>query len=342
MVSSFVLKQLSVILGAQIRFEPMRDHGLSRARVYRLDTSQGIYALKQWPISSALERIDQIHRFQRYLADAGISLVPTLLPWPGGQFILEEDHVHWEISQWKKGRPVDGLGVISDEQLIECAEAIAALHTRSLAYGVRRQVPPGVQDRCKKLSDFRDSSQEDILQAVAEWEDNSSGSEYQSLLRDIYNSAARLAPAILPAVQRLAEEPQTCFWIIRDLWREHFLFMGNRLSGIIDFGAARIDWPIFDLVRALGTMMIDLDPRWKMAIDCYNMSTLAPRADLENVRLLHRASNIVAAIHWLQWLASGEVSLMDRAGRPMERLREIRLQLKDIELAIEQRPIGGS
>ena len=68
-----------------------------------------------------------------------------------------------------------------------------------------------------------------------------------------------LLPKVIPrAIAQLAplagaQLPlQPC---IRDIWHDHILFTGNRVTGIVDFGALDIDTPATDIARLLGSLV---------------------------------------------------------------------------------------
>ncbi len=62
----------------------------------------------------------------------------------------------------------------------------------------------------------------------------------------------------------------------RDLWSDHLLFSGTEVSGIIDYGALRVDEPAADLARLLGSLHpFDVEVRSK-AVQSYNVTAMSP------------------------------------------------------------------
>jgi Ser/Thr protein kinase RdoA (MazF antagonist) len=87
---------------------------------------------------------------------------------------------------------------------------------------------------------------------------------------------------------------------IRDLWHDHVLFSGDRVTGLIDLSAARRDTAAADLSRLLGSMLGDRRREWQDAIALYE----AHRALTDNERvlipILDRSGVLLSAMNWLK------------------------------------------
>ncbi len=67
--------------------------------------------------------------------------------------------------------------------------------------------------------------------------------------------------AILHRSSGWLQTKRACHWIVGDLWRENILVMDDRITGIVDFGAARVDWPVLEVVRWLSSWLGPDDER---------------------------------------------------------------------------------
>jgi Ser/Thr protein kinase RdoA (MazF antagonist) len=325
-----VAKEISILFGTNASPSLIQDRGLSKAMVYRIDTPALRCAMKRWPVSMEQEWLLRIHRFQDFLSEDPQVITPGLLKWSNGKTLLEADGVFWSIEDWKSGLPIDRLGQASDEQILRCAESLANMHLRSESYGVEVRIAPGLKQR-----------HENLLHAVRPPNDQRrrfldsitthSESLAASILNDIYLRAMCCIPSVIDTIQRLSETPVTCFWILRDIWRQHILYREQRISGFIDFGAARIDWPGLDLVRALGTLMLASDPRWPKALARY----LEKRPDgslvIESLKSVHQASVALSALQWLDWFAVGQFDWTNRSSQVWNRVLELQQLLMDFE-----------
>jgi hypothetical protein len=121
-----------------------------------------------------------------------------------------------------------------------------------------------------------------------------------ALARGTLEQLSRLGPALLNQLQRLVAEPVTLHFVMRDIWSEHLLFVGQSVGGIIDFAAGRRDEPAADVARLVGSLEpLDASQR-QIAIDYYLQlnGAVCP----ERVQLLDRTGALLSALQWLQWL----------------------------------------
>lgn len=331
MIPPRVAKEISILFGATANLSIINDRGLSKAIVYRIETLAGRYAMKRWPVTMQRDRVQEIHRFQDHLAQAEKSVTPSLVKWSNGDTLLEADGVCWEIADWKLGSPIRNLGEANDEQIRQCADALASLHLQSERYATQEaMISPGIKQRCDgMLSAIQPPTDKrrKFLDSI------SAHNKYlaASVLHDIYLRAMCIIPSVLEPVQRLSATPVKCFWIMRDVWRQNILYRENRLSGILDFGASRIDWPGLDLVRAFGTLMFESDPRWSIAISHYLDRRSDDSLAFVDIRAIHRASVALSALQWLDWFAEGQFDWTNRSSQVWNRVVELQQQLEDFE-----------
>jgi Ser/Thr protein kinase RdoA (MazF antagonist) len=286
--------------------------------------------MKQWPVTMGVDRLRQIHRFQTHLAQTPRALTPALVAWSHRETVLEIDGAAWEIAEWKPGFPLEQVGEASDEQIVQCAEALARMHHRSESFESRTCVPDGLKQRLDAMIDAvrpGNDSRRRFLDTISTRDSYSAS----GILQDLFLRAICVIPDVFAPMRTLTEIPTACFWVLRDVWREHILFRDQRVSGIFDFGAARLDWPGLDLVRALGTMMFESDPRWQSALDRYLEVRPDPSMTLANLRAVHRASVALSGLQWLDWFAAGQFDWTNRSSQVWHRVKEIQRQLEDFE-----------
>ena len=82
-------------------------------------------------------------------------------------------------------------------------------------------------------------------------------------------------PQLLSELKSAAEKPVATHPVLRDVWSDHVLFEGARVTGIIDYGALRMDEPAADLARLLGSLHpFELDARIH-GVEEYNSRALS-------------------------------------------------------------------
>jgi homoserine kinase type II len=123
---------------------------------------------------------------------------------------------------------------------------------------------------------------------------------------------------------------------IRDIWHDHVLFTGSRVTGLIDFGAVAIDTPATDIARLLGSLA-DVTPLpfregpgegsnepnvWHEGLTAY--SAIRPLSEKESlaVTALDAAGPILAGCNWIRWIYSDRREFENR-GQIYERFRRI-------------------
>ena len=54
-----------------------------------------------------------------------------------------------------------------------------------------------------------------------------------------------------------------------DVWHDHVLFDGDRVTGLVDYGAVKIDHPAVDVARLLGSLVEDDADGWAIGLTAY-------------------------------------------------------------------------
>jgi Ser/Thr protein kinase RdoA (MazF antagonist) len=135
------------------------------------------------------------------------------------------------------------------------------------------------------------------------------GQEEPPSLDVLFNKAlgllsARL-PAALAALRAWADRPVPVFSCLCDVHHDHVLFAGDRVTGVIDYGAMKTDHPAVDLARMLEDLA-DGDPdRVRVGLDAYHAAGGPVAIDPDLVSVLDRTGVMCAVIHWLRQAAEG-------------------------------------
>jgi homoserine kinase type II len=89
---------------------------------------------------------------------------------------------------------------------------------------------------------------------------------------------------------------------IRDIHHEHVLFTGDQVTGLIDFGAMRLDTPLADVARLVGSLVGDNRPARRFALDAYHELRPLSDQDRQLVDLLDTSGLVLGGLNWLRWL----------------------------------------
>jgi homoserine kinase type II len=138
--------------------------------------------------------------------------------------------------------------------------------------------------------------------------------------------AAQKAIAKLEPLVDIRLPLQPC---LRDIWHDHILFIGDELTGIIDFGAVDVDTPATDIARLLGSLVGDDHAGWQIGLAAYSaVRPLSPEETLA-VFALDTSGTLLAGCNWIRWIYIGrrkfesEVQVIGRFQRILDRVLQI-------------------
>jgi homoserine kinase type II len=111
-----------------------------------------------------------------------------------------------------------------------------------------------------------------------------------------------LMPRAVRQLESLAKNHSATQPCIRDIWRDHVLYTGDEVTGIIDFGGMDIDTPTTDIARLLGSLVGDDEKNWQTGIEAYSAVRPVSAAEAQTAKALDHSGPILAGCNWLQWI----------------------------------------
>ena len=288
-------------LGPPCRLEPLSGAGgFSGAQLWRIETNGGSYCLRRWPREHPTPgRLQLIHAVLRHAGASGIDFIPVPLftALSSNTFISHSGHL-WELAPWLPGK-ADYQANPSRARLSAAFQALAVFHVSASSFPVRSHGPaPTLIERGERLAKLQHNKYEQIATAVCR--------AAPSPVVDCGKSLLQLFPLLAPqAAGRLTAAAQVSVPLmpaIRDIWHDHVLFTGDVVTGIIDFGAMRMDTPLTDIARLLGSLAGDDRDAREFALDSYH--TLRPLSDQDRwlIDVLDTSGTLLAGFSWLEWL----------------------------------------
>ena len=263
--------------------------GFSGAVVWRGHDTTGAprVALKGWPQGIAVERVGQVHLWMSRAVH--LPFVPKVLASTRGASAVLADGRVWDACQWKSGAP---SAVPTADTVRAACEAVARLHLCWPAVAERRPCR-GVAARLDILTDHR-ALIENWNRALPPVHP-----ELDLLLRQAAREVARVADSATLALRPWAAWPLAQQPCVRDLRGEHVLFEGDRVSGIIDYGAMAVDHPAVDLARLLDDYSAMDRTLFAVGLDAYRDAGAPLDVPDEFVRLLARTGAVCSLLGWL-------------------------------------------
>ncbi len=335
------------------------SHGHSIAKVWRIDdevddSQDNAWALKSWGWKTSQQsRLAEILCFQSFLHQSlgGVSSetgkwnpIPKVIPFHQGSPILESDSTLWTLSSWCSGQPKTLGAAISDSFLEQSSRLLAQLHHAGHIHGYQVSTSVGL---IKRLECVQRWSEEGILSQANRWLETafhrSSASEreeiWQPLIATFHHTLMSFhvwRKALVIRLEADAMRPHTNHWIIGDLWRENILVdatESERIRGLIDFGAARIDWAPLEVVRWFSSFLKFDDPRLATFLQRYNdEQKLLACTDSNSVPLeltwrefqwFDFVCTLTSLLQWYSWLIESDFEFDYMRTRVIPRIQEL-------------------
>lgn len=278
--------------------------GFSGGHIWRGTRPDGrTFALKAFPVGFDAHRLEQVHRWLSTARAAGLDFIPDVARCEHGRTVATCDGRCWEITTWMPGT-ADFHADPSDSRLRAAVTAVARIHD---AWQAEAQYAP-----CPAVLRR--------FQALGEWEDRvRSGWRPRFETLDPVAPFAEAAWHLLPAAVAGARHSMLP-WLDRtvpvqpsigDVWHDHVLFQRDRVTGIIDFAAAKMDHVAADLARLLGSLVGGDLSRMQTAIKAY--SVVRPVPETELIPILDRGGVVASTANWLRRLYFDNERVADRA-----------------------------
>ena len=287
--------------------------GFSGSRLWRFDAARGRLVLRAWPEFAAsgtlVERdsgwnkpatralagwagLDQINGWLRVAGS--LPFVPKPLRASDGRPTIEGRGQAWSLSPWMPGT-ADLARPPSHNHIQAAFGGLAAFHRR---FTSERMAPsPGIAARMADLEhwvggDF--ARVRDRLPPV--------GIDPRADLARVWiDRAARKAQplrGLLGSVADVAVPIQSC---LRDARPDHFLFEGDRLTGLIDYGAMGLDAVAIDLARLMGEWF-GPDPTCRdVALRAYEAIRPLSPEERRLIPVFEAANAMLGAGRWVRW-----------------------------------------
>lgn len=297
--------------------------GLSGSRLWRYAAPAGPRVARAWPSGTTSGRVARVHAWLRAAAD--LPFVAHPIAATGGSTAIELDGRCWEVTPWLPGEPT--AGVPSLARVRAGFEALAELHARLSRTDARMGPSPGLAARRDELRGLMAGAFDLLAAVLATRPDDPCTADALAWL----GLARRLAPGVLAtatAASRLALPLQPC---LRDARPEHFLFTGDSVTGLVDFGAMDVESPAADLARLSGEWLPrgSCDGLRSQGLDTYGRARPTSPDEIAAAGAFEELADLLIAERWIRWrFVEGRRFEDDRASaegisRGLARLRRL-------------------
>ena len=269
--------------------------GYSGAQFWRFRASAGQLVLRSWPPGwPGRSHLERIHRWLALTADTGFTPVPFR---DNRQQTLQQSYGRfWELSPWLPGAADSGRPPTLEH--IEAAfSGMAALHVRLAcepSVGVSRGLIQRRDTVAHLIAGGFDTLETAVDQQAPSSEEAAAARRWLTLAR----SAAPAVGEVLDRASRLVLDLQPC---LRDARSDHFLFEGDRLSGIVDFGSMAVDCVSGDLARLIGEWAGGAPATRALAQKAYERIRPLSPTEISLINVFESSADLLIGERWLRW-----------------------------------------
>ena len=279
--------------------------GFSGARFWRLDSPRGKCCLRRWPAEHpSRERLTFIHAVLDHVHARGFSTLPVPIRTSVGESFCSFNGNHWELTDWLPGA-ADYLANPKPAKLEAAISALARWHLAAADFPRADRGPgpsPGIASRLRHLNQLPGVLAKLSIDAEIKASKEPDWSKLAALANRLIAGHFSIQPAVRAKLESAASVRVTVQPCIRDIWSDHVLFEGNRVSGIVDFGALRIESVAGDVARLLGSLAGDDLLAWQQGLEVYH--AIRPLSDDEAalVPVFDEITTLLSGFNWLEWI----------------------------------------
>lgn len=297
-------------------FQPLRVEslggagGFSGAQFWRISTTEGEFVVRRWPPEHpSHERLALIHAVLQFAGERGVQILPIPVQGREGNSFVSYAGSLWEVCPWLKGE-ANFHHQPSDEKLVAAMKSLATFHqathdflpqwskVQTIPRSWKPRTQSAVADRLGRLTAL-------TPEAIGRLSEQVTAHTFPGLAplaRKFLAIVSKVIPAAKAGLAPLADlqfPRQPC---IGDIWHDHVLFVGNEVTGLVDFGALRIDMPAVDVTRLLDSLVDGDLQKWQFGLDAYQAVRPLEPSERQAISALVPVGIILAGCNWIRWI----------------------------------------
>lgn len=272
--------------------------GLSGGAIWRIETDRRTCALRLWPAETTAARLRFVHSLQRQWRESNLKFIPELFTTTEGDSFTQSALGYWELADWMPGVPLPS-GSISPESLDAVAAAMAAIHQAAAGSSLVSEPSPGLGQRLAMLERWQEMNLAEVQAEV----DRLQWPEFSAIAQATLQMFPYFADEIRAELRKTLQTPLPLHACLRDIHRDHIFLTGALVTGVIDFGAARIESCAGDLARLCGSLFEDDRNRWDDFLARYESWRPLSAAERRAIGLFDRSAALLTGLQWIEWLA---------------------------------------
>jgi homoserine kinase type II len=272
--------------------------GLSGVLLVRYRSARGLLVLRGWaPHGPGREMLERVHHWLSLAAD--LEFIPVPIPDASGRSLQEWGGRLWEVSRWMSGTaelsPPPATGRV---QAALCG--LAALH-QHLAREEKEGTSPGLRERADAICRLMEGGFDALDSAIDKERQRDTCIQFHDAASRWVKRARPIAPRVVGPLRAAAGWRVRLQPCLRDARPEHFLFDGDRLSGLVDFGAMGVESVSTDLARLLGEWLPHDSQARALALAAYERFRPLDHTEMLLLDAFETASSLLIGERWTRW-----------------------------------------
>jgi homoserine kinase type II len=202
----------------------------------------------------------------------------------------------WELNRWMPGK-ANYHDLPSAARLTNALSALAQFHRSTAEFESDSRPSSNIRARLAQLRNIPQMI--DAIHGAQILEASPTMLEFRRLAFAVIPGKTRgLISALVPfGHQRLNVQP-----VIRDVWHDHVFFEGDKVTGLVDFGAMQMDTVCLDIARLVGSLVGDNQDQFYAAIEAYSRIRPLDRLERQLISHLDLSGILLGSLNWLDWL----------------------------------------
>ncbi len=288
--------------------------GFSGSGIWKVAHGSRFYCLKQWPPGKPSDRTRHlIGHVIPAVQQQGLPIAAPLETRDGNRFILLEN-CWWDLSPWLPGAP-GKHSTLTEVQLQQAMEWLARYHNLAADLLSEFGRSAAILYRLQLSRQLLDGQLNRLVER-----------KYAGLapgLADLFiNQAIQQLPRLLGVIEEYADRELVLVPALSDIWSDHLFFQNEEVSGVIDFGAMKLDSPCLDIARLLGSYTGDDGSVLARGIKHYQAARSLNEQDIELIELFDHANVVLSGVQWLIWLGP-EQRVFKQMAKVNQRLKSL-------------------
>jgi homoserine kinase type II len=241
-----------------------------------------------------------VHRVLRHVVEQGFTVAPAPLRTRQGDTIVKHAGHLWELTPWMPG-VADYHARPTPVRLRAALTALARFHRAAATIPqveARVGPSPAIAARRRQLAAIMSGGAAELQAALEHQRWPELADQARRWLKLLPGAAPRV-DELLAGSERLSVSMQPC---LRDIWHDHVLFTGDEVSGIVDFGALRIETVAGDVARLLGSLVEQDANGWHRGIAAYEALRALSLDERRLMAALDASGRLLSPANWFRWI----------------------------------------